>query len=1584
MRVPDSRTATQSAASKTYTEDGSTFHKKLILTAQYGRFDFLFPLFDALTQETRIYNGIYYLQMILIILQFYLISMWPYTLNYLNNNDTYSNIIKRMTSFLVFIGDKDKEDNPIIYFAISSTIFVLLWFAFLIQYLSYRRKRVFSFPAMIWIRFVCECLLPFYIIPVFSNVGWLLQLIINKTSKYAIYYFFPSLIYSLFFFLMFDVTYTIFSVSPFLSRAPCATWEAKKWIKLVGANAFFGFLSSFVTNFPSATIPVVIVLHFLFMFYEVYNMYTFYFIKISTTTAYAAVLSGCAVVDIFSIVYYAMNGFPTMIYLIIIIPLYILGVIASRLTYKPLKARVVEILSLPDAEAQEEYEAAHIKTWAFRAKSYLHIGMLEMCDRFIDFSLIKYIVSYVDNIDVLAECLKIVCCFPQESRFMSQIFQGIIEKRDLPMSIRFLLYQTERIKAVRQCSSSVNSSELFAKLSATDNACFDEISSIWRHPPSSMAPIKKLNEMVSRAQNQWIEILNAYPNNSRFREEYSHFLVECKSDFTGGILQKYKTQQIEQGINFATDKAFKFFIANYPKYLKNNIIDCKGNILIFKQKRKGSSVSGSSSHGSMPLSSSNQLSDEMEQGIGKSMFNASKTRIGLQNAFYGRKSTPVKNFKTSAIIYFIIQIISIIAVYVLFEHTYEHDVYSISVVTNINNLRYAVDEGVLYCLVKWADKRNLIASPRPSYTDYDEEDVLFDADMDKNILLAKADFIESMQSLMAQMSGNALAGGKASQYVPSFVSNSEDVLEYFFKEMETTKNVSSNLQKSAVHLLSLFETIGNFGELDDFTADKNTHINEIIANKDVITKSSEEMISDMKQSMNREFKASTKKHYLSLIIFSILVYLLTVPALSIALRAVYKEQRTLLKLMKSFTETQIIECTQAVMLTSTNTASSSAIGVDNNEENHDSNASKYAFIILGGAIVPIIFSYGIIFSDKYKEEIYDAMDWIHLSSIRKPLLAESLTSLSLAILLGTASDTEYDPSSFKLTDKDKQFEIAKQRIDELITYNAILNIGNGTIAPCKNINDEIEKANVGSKCTIVNSNDHESHQFMECGSLTEIIDSFSTITLNEMKAMTKIGESKFLLISHSFFNHILADIDNSNKYIVEYGTNINHRQNLLMAINMCVSFAVAIAILIVFMFSASNLRNLYDTLLHLLLRMNPTMIVSNQQVISFLLKTEADNESTGSMTTARKIIHHSSDPIICLGGNEAVELINKATTTLLGYTPEQVLGQGIAAFFDTQSCEEVQKQIAMMKQNQTAMTYESHVTCITDSDSPIDCKLTLIGMGRKDSNSGATSYVIIVSDEGELVEGKRKAEEAKQKSETLLYHILPMDIVLRINRGESNISFSVPSATIIFIDIQRFSDYASSMSPSQIMGALSLMFGSFDDLLSKYPIIIKIKLIGDIYMAAGGLFAPNEPPQKHAEACVKFAIDVLQDLDDINNRLSSNLNVRIGINTGGPLIAGVLGTDKPVFDIIGDPINVASRLQSTDIVGRIQISQDTFDLINSSEYGVEKRNDVFLKGKGKSTAYLISPPSALSFSLSGSIHHMKQIAGEDAASTNIV
>ena len=284
----------------------------------------------------------------------------------------------------------------------------------------------------------------------------------------------------------------------------------------------------------------------------------------------------------------------------------------------------------------------------------------------------------------------------------------------------------------------------------------------------------------------------------------------------------------------------------------------------------------------------------------------------------------------------------------------------------------------------------------------------------------------------------------------------------------------------------------------------------------------------------------------------------------------------------------------------------------------------------------------------------------------------------------------------------------------------------------------------------------------------------------------------------------------------------------------------------------------------------------------------------------------------------------------------------------------------MIKNGQSALVIVDHFICLTDNDQEMPCGVTILGMtnGNSDdhTNSGnVESYVLIIRDETQLMEQQRAAEAAKAQSENLLFQILPRDVVARLNSGEKDISFTVQSASVIFTDIVKFSEYASSLSPQEIMGSLSTLFASFDSLAKKYDLITKIKLIGDIYMAASGLFSEDISPQEHAEQILKFGLDCLIELDDVNLKLNSNLQLRVGVNSGGPLLAGVLGTDKPVFDIIGDTINVAARLQTTDVPGKVQIPKSTYDLVCDGNYSIEERGDVFLKGKGKTKAYLVSP-----------------------------
>lgn len=273
---------------------------------------------------------------------------------------------------------------------------------------------------------------------------------------------------------------------------------------------------------------------------------------------------------------------------------------------------------------------------------------------------------------------------------------------------------------------------------------------------------------------------------------------------------------------------------------------------------------------------------------------------------------------------------------------------------------------------------------------------------------------------------------------------------------------------------------------------------------------------------------------------------------------------------------------------------------------------------------------------------------------------------------------------------------------------------------------------------------------------------------------------------------------------------------------------------------------------------------------------------------------------------------------------------------------------------QSALTFECDLIGIRDDESLIPVKSTLLGFSP--NNRLAESFALICKDQTEEVRQKLEVEEAKRKSDSILLQILPKDIILRLNRGDTEISFTVETSTIIFIDIVQFSTYMATLPAQTLMINLSSIFQVYDNLLGQFPLLTKIKFIGDVFMAAGGLFDPTVDPAAHANEMLLFALKVLAAIEELNIQLGASLQVRIGINTDGPLIAGVLGTEKPLFDIIGDCINVAARLQSTDIPGKVQISETTYNLVCSGGYNIEKRGEIELKGKGKRLTYIVHPP----------------------------
>jgi adenylate cyclase len=210
--------------------------------------------------------------------------------------------------------------------------------------------------------------------------------------------------------------------------------------------------------------------------------------------------------------------------------------------------------------------------------------------------------------------------------------------------------------------------------------------------------------------------------------------------------------------------------------------------------------------------------------------------------------------------------------------------------------------------------------------------------------------------------------------------------------------------------------------------------------------------------------------------------------------------------------------------------------------------------------------------------------------------------------------------------------------------------------------------------------------------------------------------------------------------------------------------------------------------------------------------------------------------------------------------------------------------------------------------------------------------------------------QEQAKAENLLLNILPRSIADRLKAQAQPIADQFGSASILFADVVDFTPWSERLPPAAVVGYLDHLFSHFDELAERYG-LEKIKTIGDCYMVAAGVPTPRHD---HAQAIALMALDMLEAMRSDDKVGHVGLELRVGINSG-PVVAGVIGRKRFLYDLWGDAVNTASRMESHGTPGRIQITRATYELL-TDEFECERRGTIAVKGKGKVEAwYLIRP-----------------------------
>jgi guanylate cyclase len=228
-----------------------------------------------------------------------------------------------------------------------------------------------------------------------------------------------------------------------------------------------------------------------------------------------------------------------------------------------------------------------------------------------------------------------------------------------------------------------------------------------------------------------------------------------------------------------------------------------------------------------------------------------------------------------------------------------------------------------------------------------------------------------------------------------------------------------------------------------------------------------------------------------------------------------------------------------------------------------------------------------------------------------------------------------------------------------------------------------------------------------------------------------------------------------------------------------------------------------------------------------------------------------------------------------------------------------------------------------------------------------TVFVVLLYFVGEREKMKAALEAEHQRSESLLLNVLPAPVAERLKRSEQVIADGFDGVTVLFADIVGFTPLSASLTPKEVVTLLNSLFTAFDRLVDDSG-LEKIKTIGDAYMVAAGVPVPRDD---HAVAVADLALAMRVELARLRQEIEAPLDIRVGIDSG-PAVAGVIGKRKFSYDLWGDAVNTASRMESHGVAGEIHVTERAWKLLRET-HRLRDRGVIEVKGKGPMRTYFL-------------------------------
>ncbi|OHT03084.1 hypothetical protein TRFO_29537 [Tritrichomonas foetus] len=1232
----------------------------------------------------------------------------------------------------------------LIRFLCYTIITVLIVVIFLCVLAYFKRSRRLQTPLVYFTRFFIELVIIIVILPTGQLAGELFSIFFESEKRNAtnIVFFVLSLIWFLILEVLCNITSSLIYSSAYLSVSPFSSFDPKPFINMAIGNPIFNFLSLVLSHFNSWLQHPLVVIHMIYTAFLAVKFARLPFIKLNINIIFLGVAFWQECLDVMYLIGLLFKN-PNQIACSVMIPAFlILGIVASVIFFKIKLKKIRKDLIFHNEEEEviqekekcDRLESIKLDRNYNKMVTYMNYVVMNHKMKFYEVPMFRYILKCFPSTECLCYLMRIAAFLPPMTSSLAAMIREASKRHDLKLRNKFLLFQLQKIRILRQTSSSEIALKSLKELKTETKDLETIVLNFWHQTSLNVSDNYALYLKIQKLKSKWDESLIHFPNSCNFNEEYCTFLIECCTSFSNAIKIQNKINMIESGFNFSVDNCYRQFIRNFPEYVKLKILDLKGQKVkqqVSRASKSAESNQSSSSRSTISSSQSSEMDIALQEEIGKTMLTNARIRISMENALKNRKADKNTPMIVVAMILILVGVVIFCFIYISFNSYFDQRPETTTRITYINTCRLSMFTAAYSLLMEFSNNTNIMTITNDvdklqkldgGYDEYIGEGSSW-AQHASDFNVEAANMYVTFVSNIADF---ASTGENVRKFAVDLFAESTPFLYCSMYGDPATKTSYQNMQTITLYLIFVTsQAVGNTNFSNWFFSNQNFCI--ITENFHLVADSFNDLMSSISLVASEGQEGAAKELGILELVFPIFYVVFTM-AIFLLVSILYVKEVLMFQNM-------ILHQPQEIINEATRPLKKSGSNDEVKDGRSDLKASinipvlfSIVFACVTVAIALVLFFH--LQKIDYYNTWFDFLSmWSSDSRIRKSFIIQIIYRLFLVALseYPMLSASKYVNHTELISEILSDSDLLDEKTTNIFTESG----GTPSIA---GLDDVIDEVSLLETCE-PNLSQPSFHENYKCASTQALISFF----INQITNALNIREGDelidsqtladiFHLATHHLVPKLLAIDAQINTVINRFNTDFKNIHIVFFVVEIILA---VVSLLICFIYILA-LNKCYEIAMLYLRRISPISVVSDKKLINYILSIKKSSD-TAQMSLDKNVIHHWSSCVICTDNNGTVDSINPAVTDVFGYKPEQLLGQPLLTVIKETEQNDLMNQMKLMKNKQSPSNYTSHCICISDSDMQIPCELQLLAMFDSDSvTSELTSFVSIFSDENEL------------------------------------------------------------------------------------------------------------------------------------------------------------------------------------------------------------------------------------------------------------